>query len=44
MYEADSYELLTINNQQLRLSNLGKVQRILEKYAKADEEGFSYNP
>ena len=39
IYEADSYEAFTVNNQQVKRSNLTRLQRILEGFAHKDKNG-----
>ena len=39
IYEADSYETFTVNNQQVKRSNLTRLQRVLEGFAHRDKNG-----
>jgi len=39
IYEADSYETLTVNNQQVKRSNLTRLQKILEGFGHKNKDG-----
>ena len=39
IYEADSYEALTVNNQQVKRSNLTRIQKILEGFGHKNKDG-----